>query len=173
MILGQSVAGQSIAGQSILGRTILGRTILGRTILGRSIERPPIATGHGGIVRSARAWLHRVWLHRVWLRRVSLLRLWPATAVRPRRLELIDRISLGPRHSVSLIVAEGVRVLVATSPDGPAAMLPIGPIRPTRTLRPIRPTQSIRPPIASPFAQPTTPARPRSQAAQQAGRVSW
>jgi hypothetical protein len=37
------------------------------------------------------------------------------------RLALLDRLSLTPRHSVALIVAEGRKLLVATSPEGPAA----------------------------------------------------
>jgi hypothetical protein len=36
----------------------------------------------------------------------------------PPRLALIERIALAPRHSLSLIEAEGRRILVATSAEG-------------------------------------------------------
>jgi hypothetical protein len=37
------------------------------------------------------------------------------------RLELIERITLAPRQSLALIEAEGMRLLVATSAEGPPA----------------------------------------------------
>lgn len=37
------------------------------------------------------------------------------------RLALLERITLGPRQSLSLIEADGRRVLVATSPEGAPA----------------------------------------------------
>ena len=37
------------------------------------------------------------------------------------RLELVERITLAPRHSLALIEAEGRRFLVATSSDGAPA----------------------------------------------------
>jgi flagellar biogenesis protein FliO len=47
-------------------------------------------------------------------------------APRPRpRLALLDRIALAPRHSLSLVEAEGRRFLVATSPEGAAAFYPL------------------------------------------------
>lgn len=39
----------------------------------------------------------------------------------PTRLALIERITLAPRQSLSLIEAEGRRLLVATSPEGAPA----------------------------------------------------
>lgn len=39
----------------------------------------------------------------------------------PRRLAVLDRITLAPRQSLALIEAEGRRLLVATSPDGAPA----------------------------------------------------
>lgn len=38
-----------------------------------------------------------------------------------RRLELLERITLAPRQSLSLIEAEGMRLLVATSAEGSPA----------------------------------------------------
>jgi hypothetical protein len=47
------------------------------------------------------------------------------------RLELVERITLAPRHSLALIEAEGRRFLVATSPDGAPAFYPLdGQARP-------------------------------------------
>jgi flagellar biogenesis protein FliO len=37
------------------------------------------------------------------------------------RLELMERITLGPRQSLALVEAEGRRFLVATSPEGAPA----------------------------------------------------
>jgi hypothetical protein len=45
---------------------------------------------------------------------------------RPRpRLELVERIALAPRQSLSLIEAEGRRFLVATSAEGSPAFYPL------------------------------------------------
>jgi hypothetical protein len=49
-----------------------------------------------------------------WCRRSTLR---PAA----KRLALIERISLGPKQFVSLVEAEGVRLLIATSADGAPA----------------------------------------------------
>ncbi|MGA9586619.1 MAG: flagellar biosynthetic protein FliO [Terracidiphilus sp.] len=43
------------------------------------------------------------------------------------RLALVERISLAPRQIVSLIEADGQRLLVATSPDGAASFYPLKP----------------------------------------------
>jgi flagellar biogenesis protein FliO len=40
---------------------------------------------------------------------------------RQPRLELVERITLAPRQSLSLVEAEGRRFLVATSPEGAPA----------------------------------------------------
>jgi flagellar biogenesis protein FliO len=40
---------------------------------------------------------------------------------RQPRLELVERIALAPRQSLSLVEAEGRRFLVATSPEGAPA----------------------------------------------------
>ncbi len=47
-----------------------------------------------------------------------LQRLGRPNAVPPPRLTLLERISLAPRQSLSLVEAEGRKLLVATSPDG-------------------------------------------------------
>lgn len=41
------------------------------------------------------------------------------------RLALVERINLAPRQIVSLIEADGQRLLVATSPDGAASFYPL------------------------------------------------
>jgi len=57
-----------------------------------------------------------------------LLRLWQRAAerrLRPSQLALIERISLGPKHVLALVEAEGMHVLVATSAEGAAAFYPL------------------------------------------------
>ncbi len=55
-----------------------------------------------------------------------LLRRLPGRAIRPRpRLELLERIALAPRQSLSLVEAEGRRFLVATSLDGGPVFYPL------------------------------------------------
>ncbi len=49
-----------------------------------------------------------------------LCRLRPGGRARPR-LELVERIALAPRQSLSLVEAEGRRFLVVTSPEGSPA----------------------------------------------------
>lgn len=55
------------------------------------------------------------------------------------RLALVERIALAPRQSLSLIEAEGRRLLVATSPDGSPCFYALdeddSPGRQMRTLR--------------------------------------
>lgn len=41
------------------------------------------------------------------------------------RLQLVERITLGPRQTLALVEAEGQRVLVATSPEGAPAFYAI------------------------------------------------
>jgi hypothetical protein len=42
-----------------------------------------------------------------------------------RRLQLVERIALGPRQSLVLVEAEGRRILVATSAEGGPAFYPL------------------------------------------------
>ncbi len=58
------------------------------------------------------------------LLRPLLKRLSGAGRTRPR-LELLERISIAPRQSLSLVEAEGRRFLVATSVDGAPAFYPL------------------------------------------------
>lgn len=64
---------------------------------------------------------------------------------RPKpRIELVERIALAPRQSLALVVAEGQRILVATSAEGGPAFYPLGESstkekNTTRTVRPARP----------------------------------
>jgi len=44
----------------------------------------------------------------------------------PRRLELLERIALGPRQSLALVKAEGRTILVATSAEGGPAFYSLG-----------------------------------------------
>ena len=41
------------------------------------------------------------------------------------RLALVERISLAPRQTLSLVEAEGRRFLIASSPDGSPAFYPL------------------------------------------------
>jgi hypothetical protein len=61
------------------------------------------------------------------LRRVLdlLLNRWRGATLQPRRLALIERIALGPRHTLSLVEAEGVSLLVATSAEGATTVFPL------------------------------------------------
>ena len=52
------------------------------------------------------------------------------------RLALLERISIAPRQTLSLVEAEGRRFLVATSPQGSPAFYPLA--RPTLERRPGR-----------------------------------
>jgi len=56
---------------------------------------------------------------------VGLFRRWRASAVRPARMALLERITLGPRQALLLVEADGVRLLVATSADGAPAFYPL------------------------------------------------
>lgn len=57
---------------------------------------------------------------------------------RPRpRLELVERITLAPRQTLSLVDAEGQRILIASSPEGGPAFYPLSSAKST-TNRPHR-----------------------------------
>jgi flagellar biogenesis protein FliO len=64
------------------------------------------------------------------------------TSRKRSRLELLERIALGPRQSLSLIEAEGRKFLVATSAEGAPAFYPLdlqAPLaEPSRELRAVR-----------------------------------
>ncbi len=81
-------------------------------------------------------------------------RLRPGGRRRPR-LELLERIALAPRQSLSLVEAEGRRFLVVTSPEGSPAFFPLDD-------RPAQARNSV--------AGIASPAR---QAPRLAARVSW
>jgi hypothetical protein len=55
----------------------------------------------------------------------GMFRRWRASAIRPARLALVERITLGPRQALLLVEADGVRLLVATSSDGASAFYPL------------------------------------------------
>jgi len=44
---------------------------------------------------------------------------------RARRLALIERIALGPRQTLALVEADGIRLLVTVSPEGAPAVFPL------------------------------------------------
>ena len=48
------------------------------------------------------------------------------------RLALLERISLAPRQTLSLVEAEGRRFLVASSPDGSPAFYALDPPSPSK-----------------------------------------
>lgn len=50
---------------------------------------------------------------------------------RPKpKLALVERITLAPRQTLSLVEAEGRRLLIATSPEGAPAFYPLDDLRP-------------------------------------------
>ena len=55
-----------------------------------------------------------------------LLTRWRREVRPPRRLRVMERVTLGPRQTVSLIEADGQRFLVAISPDGSPAIQRLG-----------------------------------------------
>ena len=59
------------------------------------------------------------------------------------RLRLIDRIGIGSRQALVLVEADGVRLLVATAPEGASTFLPLHSTQlQTAALCPDRPTTS-------------------------------
>lgn len=69
------------------------------------------------------------------------------TAKTAPRLQLVERITLGPRQTLALVEAEGRRVLVATSPEGAPAFYSIDGavgVKLGRVLAPARPRSSMR-----------------------------
>jgi flagellar biogenesis protein FliO len=66
------------------------------------------------------------------------------------RLALLERISLAPRQTLSLVEAEGRRLLIASSPEGAPAFYPLDGPR-----------------LDGPGRRATTAAK------QSAGRISW
>jgi flagellar biogenesis protein FliO len=80
-----------------------------------------------------------------------------AHRARPR-LTLVERITLAPRQSLSLIEAEGRRLLVATSADGASAFYPLD--EPGAASRPTPALVSRR-------------AHEFSRTAKNAPRISW
>lgn len=75
------------------------------------------------------------------------------------RLQLLDRISLAPRHSLALVKADGSLLLVATSAEGGPAFYPL-----------IRSTDLVRP---ADLVRPDDLDRPLRTNARRAARVSW
>jgi Flagellar biosynthesis protein, FliO len=54
-----------------------------------------------------------------------LLRHFGATTRQKPRLAVLERVTLAPRQTLSMIEADGKRLLVATSPEGSAAFYPL------------------------------------------------
>jgi len=109
-----------------------------------------------------------------------ILNRWQTFAAPAPQLEVVERISLGPRHAVALIRAEGQLVLVATSADGATSFLPLHSSQeapsdqsltmPERTSTPAIPTLPASKRMLA--ERITRPARPGSRSAT-TGRVSW
>jgi hypothetical protein len=78
-------------------------------------------TENSAVPRGLAGWLLARWKNRV--------------LVQPR-LALLERISIAPRQTLSLVEADGRRFLVATSPEGSPAFYPL--TRPTLERRPGR-----------------------------------
>ena len=80
------------------------------------------ATARREMPGGVQAVLHRGiagWLM-AWWRRSAARRL------RPSRLSLIERIPLGPRQALSLVEADGTRLLIATSADSAPVFFALG-----------------------------------------------
>jgi hypothetical protein len=56
----------------------------------------------------------------------SLLRWFQRSSSAVPRLALLERISLGPRQALSLVEVDGIRLLVASSPDSGVTFLELG-----------------------------------------------
>ncbi len=56
-----------------------------------------------------------------------LLSRWRNRSRSQPRLALLERISLAPRQTLSLVEAEGRRFLIASSPEGSPAFYPLAP----------------------------------------------
>ena len=87
------------------------------------------------------------------VRRASGLAVWILDRLRRTtrtapRLTLLDRITLAPRQSLALVEAEGLRLLVATSPEGAPTFYALG-------------------------GRATPAAKVRPVSTRQAGRISW
>jgi flagellar biogenesis protein FliO len=79
-----------------------------------------------------------------WLMRWLLPRL-RGVGRRQPRLEVLERIALAPRQSLSLIEAEGRRFLVATSPEGAPAFYALDErIRPSGWKTPMQPARVVQ-----------------------------
>ena len=66
------------------------------------------------------------WPRRILERMTSgVLRSWRHSTARPARLAVIERIALGPKQSLMLVEADGVRLLVATSSEAASAFFPL------------------------------------------------
>lgn len=78
-----------------------------------------VTTGAGGPTAQARRAMAAGWTGRLvdWLRREH--------GARPR-LALLEKISLAPKQSLSLVEADGRRFLVASSAEGTPAFYPLG-----------------------------------------------
>ena len=64
---------------------------------------------------------------------------WRPAAERPRRLEVVARIPIGPHQSVALIEADEVRVLAAISGDGAVSIFPIPEMKPAEPMESFAP----------------------------------
>jgi flagellar biogenesis protein FliO len=83
----------------------------GRPDEAKNASTPPRAKGPGGLA----GWL--------------LQRLGAQSRPGPK-LALVERITLAPRQTLSLVEAEGHRLLIATSPEGAPAFYPLDDLRP-------------------------------------------
>lgn len=84
-------------------------------------HKRPVSASSSLQAASVRNWPRRIleWAM------VGLLRSWQRSTARPARLAVIERISLGPKQSLVLVEADGVRLLVATSGEAASAFFPL------------------------------------------------
>jgi hypothetical protein len=110
-----------------------------------------------------------------------ILSRWQNFAVPAPRLELVERISLGSRHALALIRADGTNLLVATSADGAASFFPLHSTQESASLASLTQPrgESVAAADSNPAAREHLPSEETSRLDRQArrhgisGRVSW
>lgn len=91
-----------------------------------NLDEVPASAGPVNAASSSQVTPVKDWPRRVLERMTSsLLRSWQRSNARPARLAVIERIALGPKQSLMLVEADGVRLLVATSSDAASAFFPL------------------------------------------------
>jgi len=105
-----------------------------------------------------------------------LLRWWRNRAAPASRLMLLDRIAIGPRQALVLVEADGVRVLIATSPEGASTFLPLHPAVTQALSLPQDQPSSLKATVDRDLGPMNKPGKSEVRTSSRAGsqsRVSW